>query len=203
MTFDRIVLTACFVLVTGGCGREDARSPEPSHQPVPVVEPAGHDRVPKRPSNADVRAELEAAQAKDAAHAAGENPNAIAGDAGTTTRDTYAAAPGTDAADGGAPPAANVASDAERRDFETKARERIAKIDARARELQQKGTKLTATKKTSFETSFRRFTTDRTDAGSKVDALGRSGAGWKAARTSVERSLDDLEAALAKLDDQM
>lgn len=205
----------CFAVGSlAGCG--DGAS-EPPHSPAVEQRNAvphsthGPDAVPKRPSNADVRAELEAAQRKNGA---AKDPHEGAAGAMGTAADGGAPATGAadataSAADGGAgsnapdPNAAGSDTDADRRDFDTKARARLAQIDARAKELKQQGAKLASTKKTSFDSSWNRFAADRTDAEAKLGALGRSGAGWRAAKSGMERTLDALEAALAKMDDQI
>jgi hypothetical protein len=187
MNLDRLVVASALVgtpiFALAGCVHDasDVRSPDAEGATSTA---AAGDRVPVPPPSADVRAELEAAQRKDAPPAALADPE-VEVEAGAA-----AAAPVE-------------TSEVERRELEARSKERIAKLDARARELQQKRAKLRSTKKTTFETSLRRFTADRGYVAAKVDALARSGSGWKSARSSIERSLGDLEAALAKLDDQL
>lgn len=177
------------------CAQDGAQEPRFADSQVTPVAPAASEpaRVPQRPSNADIRAELEAAQRKDGSSLVAHGEPSAAEPGANATSDTNA--------DGGAGGAAE--ADPERRDFEAKTKERLARIDARAKDLRDRGGKLTATKKTSFDTGFRRFTADRSDAELKLGALAKSGAGWKTGKSNVERSLDDLEASLAKLDDQL
>ena len=210
MNLDRLALGTLFVLALAGCAHDASQEPRSAaaeRASSSVQDVAGGDRVPQQPPSADVRAELEAAQQKDARSAdvtgpTGALPTAPATAPAESNGDEAGAAPAAPVA-AAAAPAPVESSDAERRDYEAKTKERVARIDTRAKELLQRGAKLTATKRTSFETSFRRFTAERNDAGAKVDALGgRSGAAWKTAKGSVERSLDDLESTLARLDDQ-
>lgn len=193
-----LVVASLVAVAVAACadGAQEPRFPD-SQTAVPApIENGDATRVPQRPSNADIRAELEAAQRKDVsnvvAHGDGSNDAGATGNPGDTAN--------ANAADGGAAAPGDV--DAERRDFEAKMRERLARIDARARELKEKGAKLTATKKTSFEATLRRVTVDRSDVEAKLAALTRS-ATWKSSKSTVERSLDDLESTLAKLDDQI
>lgn len=190
-------------VVMAACAHDPRGEPRAMQAEVaPVAPPAATDqgRVPRQPPSEDVRAELEAAQRKNVssvvAHAdfgdegdGGANPNAAhAGDSSASV-----------GADGGA---AVSDVDLERRAFEVRARERLARIDARLKSVEEKRGKLTATKRTSFDTDLRRFTSNRADAEKRIGALARSGAGWKTAKGTVERSLDDLESMLSKLDDR-
>lgn len=195
-----------------GCGEGGAS--EPPHSPSVEQRNAvprsthGPDAVPNRPSNADVRAELEAAQHKKGSAKEPHEGAAGAGNDGGAAA-TGVVDPSASAADGGAganpsdPNAGGRDTDADRRDFDAKAGARLARIDARAKDLKRQGAKLTSTKKTSFDSGWNRFAADRTEADAKLGALGRSGAGWRAAKGGMERALDALEAALAKMDDQI
>lgn len=175
----------------------EARSAVAEVAPTAAPPDREQGRVPQQPPSADVRAELEAAQRKDGSNLiVHPDLHAEASDDGGAS--PTAADPSTSADMGATGPEA----DLERRAFEVKTRERLARIDARAKTIEEKGAKLTATKKTSFDTNLRRFTAARTDAETRLGALAKSGAAWKASRTNVERSVDELESMLSKLDDR-
>jgi hypothetical protein len=193
----------------GGCANDPSPAAPTASAMLPA--PAADDatRVPQRPPNEAIRAELEAAQHKGDDGAASANTNASGTAAASTDAD--GGAPATADPDGGttskAGPtnatanAANANVDLERRDYETKSRERLARIDTRAREAQQRGGKLTATKKTLFDTAYHRFADARADIETKLAAL--HGGDWKTAKANAERSFDDLEGTLTRLDDNL
>lgn len=196
------LVVASLVAFVAACA-DGAQEPRfPDAQPAAPVETGDTTRVPQRPSNADVRAELEAAQRKDVSSAVAHGDAGADAGASANAGDDANANANVNGADGGAPAPVDGDVDVERREFESKARDRLTRIDARARELKEKGARLTASKKTSFEATLRRVTTDRSDVEAKLRALSRS-ASWKASKASVERGLDDLESTLAKLDDQI
>ena len=86
----------------------------------------------------------------------------------------------------------------DRRDFDSKTKERLAKIDAKAKELSTKSAKLTGKKATDFKTQQTSYTTLRNDANAKVSGLASAtNDGWSAAKADVVKSLDDLDSALA------
>lgn len=85
----------------------------------------------------------------------------------------------------------------DRRDFDAKTTERLAKADAKAKELKTKSTKLTGKKAADFKGHFATFNTLRGEATSKVSNLGTSAnSEWSAAKTDLERRLDGLESTL-------
>lgn len=85
----------------------------------------------------------------------------------------------------------------DRRDFDAKTKERLAKIDAKAKELKTKGTKLTGKKAADFKAHQTAFNSQRTETGTKVTSLtSSSNDGWTSAKTDVEKQLDNLESAL-------
>ncbi len=90
---------------------------------------------------------------------------------------------------------ANLAQD--RRDFDTKTKERLAKIDAKAKELKTKSAKLTGKKAADYKTHSTAFTTSRTEAGTKASGLeASSNDGWATAKSDLEKKLDSLEGML-------
>ena len=94
---------------------------------------------------------------------------------------------------------ANLADD--RRDFDAKTKERLAKIDAKAKELKTKSAKLTGKKATDFKTRNATFTTQRAEANTKVSGLATStNDGWSTAKADVEKKLESLETTLDTMD---
>lgn len=85
----------------------------------------------------------------------------------------------------------------DRRDFDAKTKERLAKIDAKAKELKTKSVKLSGKKAADYKAHQSTFTSQRTETGTKVSSLtSSSNDGWSSAKTDVEKQLDGLEAAL-------
>lgn len=85
----------------------------------------------------------------------------------------------------------------DRRDFDTKTKERLAKIDAKAKELKSKSAKLTGKKATDFKTHETTFNNQRSEIGTKIASLdGTSNDGWAGAKTDVDQKLDYLEKAV-------
>lgn len=89
----------------------------------------------------------------------------------------------------------------DRADFDAKTKERLTKIDAKAKELKAKGAKLNAKKAADFKTHQTAFTTQRTEANANISALSTStNDSWAAAKTSVEKKLENLESALGNME---
>jgi hypothetical protein len=85
----------------------------------------------------------------------------------------------------------------DRRDFDAKTKERLAKIDAKAKELSAKSAKLTGKKAMDFKTQQTSYTSLRSDANAKVSGLASAtNDGWSAAKADVAKSLDDLDSVL-------
>jgi hypothetical protein len=85
----------------------------------------------------------------------------------------------------------------DRRDFDTKAKERLAKADAKVRELKTKSAKLRGPKASSFKTHHATFTTLRDEMSSKVTGLGAGGnAECPSAKAECEKKLDNVEATV-------
>jgi hypothetical protein len=85
----------------------------------------------------------------------------------------------------------------DRRDFSAKTKERLAKIDARAKELKVKSGKLTGKKAADFKMHHATFDTQRSDTTSAISsAEGSTNDGWSSAKTVVDKKLDELDAAL-------
>jgi|GEM_PF-6833087 len=100
--------------------------------------------------------------------------------------------------------AASTSTDGERRDYETKVRDRVVRLDAKAGDVRQRSARLTTTKKTEFEVGFRRFTAERSELETRLGALSRAtNESWRSAKAAVDKSLDDLESSLGKLDDRL
>lgn len=93
----------------------------------------------------------------------------------------------------------NMAQD--RRDFETKAKERLGKLDAKAQEMKTKSAKLVPAKKTTFNTNFTKYSTDRASANTKIQNLPTiANDNWQSAKKDLENSLDTLETQVDKLE---
>ncbi len=89
----------------------------------------------------------------------------------------------------------------DRHDFDVKAKERLAKADAKVRELKTKSAKLKGAKASSFNTHYATFTTLRDETSSKVNGLGASGnAEWSSAKAECEKKLDNVEATVASME---
>lgn len=89
----------------------------------------------------------------------------------------------------------------DRRDFDSKTKERLAKIDAKAKELKTKSAKLTGTKAADYKGHQTSFTTERTEVGAKVAGLASSSNdGWSTAKSDVEKKIDNLDSALSSME---
>ena len=89
----------------------------------------------------------------------------------------------------------------DRRDFDTKTKERLAKIDAKAKELKTKSAKLAGKKATDYKAHHTTFTTQRAEVNTKVSGLEAStNDGWSTAKNEVEKQLDALEATLGNME---
>jgi DNA repair exonuclease SbcCD ATPase subunit len=85
----------------------------------------------------------------------------------------------------------------ERRDFDTKTKERVGKIDARAKELKTKSAKLTGKKASDFKTRLATFNTQRGEVNGRVTSVTNSANdGWTPAKTDLEKKLDNCETTL-------
>jgi hypothetical protein len=89
----------------------------------------------------------------------------------------------------------------DRRDFDAKTKERLAKIDAKAKELKTKSAKLSGKKAADFKAHEATFTSQRSDAGTKIASLeSSSNDGWAAAKADVEKKLDYLTSAVEAME---
>jgi hypothetical protein len=92
----------------------------------------------------------------------------------------------------------------DRRDFGATAKERLAKIDAKAKELKTKSVKLTGKKATEFKAHYASFVPQRDAASTKVSTLdGATADGWSAAKTDVEKKLETLEGTLTSMESDL
>jgi len=92
----------------------------------------------------------------------------------------------------------NLAQD--RRDFESKAKERMTKIEAKAKELKTKSARLDAKKKGEFNQHMATFNTERSATSAKVSQLPAvTNEGWATAKKDVDASFDHMENTLDKL----
>ena len=89
----------------------------------------------------------------------------------------------------------------DRRDFGSKTKERLAKIDAKAKELKTKSAKLTGAKATSYKVQQTAFTKERVEVGTKVMGLeSSSNDGWSNAKAEVEKKVDSLDTILTSME---
>jgi hypothetical protein len=131
--------------------------------------------------NRDDRAELAKKQRQENAEARSGNQQDLSADQKDLTK-------------------AYASMDQDRRDFDTKSRERLAKLDAKAYELKDKSGKLTAAKKTNFTATWNQYSAERGDTNAKIDKLPQvSNDDWKVSKAKVEKNLDQLEATVDKL----
>lgn len=144
--------------------------------------------------------ELSADQQK--AHAAEQDKNAEATRKEETAKAESAGdknAATTDAKKDVAVAKADLAQD--RRDFDAKTKERIAKLDAKAKEIKTKSAKLTGKKATDYKALQTSFTKQRAEVDTKVAGLASSSNdGWASAKSDVEKKMDELESALTTME---
>jgi hypothetical protein len=89
----------------------------------------------------------------------------------------------------------------DRRDFDSKAKEQLAKIDAKAKELKTKSAKLSGTKAADYKAQQTSFTTQRTEVASKMMSLeSSSNDGWATAKADLEKKLEALESTLSGME---
>jgi hypothetical protein len=89
----------------------------------------------------------------------------------------------------------------DRRDFDTKTKERLAKLDAKVKELKTKSPKLAGKKAADYKAHQTTFTTQRADVNAKVTGLETStNDGWATAKKDVEKTLDSLETTLDNME---
>lgn len=88
----------------------------------------------------------------------------------------------------------------DRRDFETKSRERLTKADAKAKEYKAKSAKLPAGKKSDFNNNWTKYTSQKSESEKSVSGLAKvSNDTWSSNKPVVESSLDALEETVDKL----
>jgi hypothetical protein len=179
MNFNRIVTVCAFsvgIVSVVGCGSDPAKKVNTAETELTNEQQKAHSD--EQDKNAEATRKQETAHAESA------------GDKNTAT---------TDAKKDVAVAHADLAQD--RRDFDAKTKERLAKIDARAKELKTKGAKLTGKKAADFKGHQTAFTTVRGETNAKVSSLeSSSNDGWTAAKTDVEKKLENLESSLDSME---
>lgn len=99
---------------------------------------------------------------------------------------------------------ANAALTKDRSDTLTDAKARFAKADAKAQSAKNNSAKLPANKRTIFTNDWTLYTSKKAEVQSQINALPKtSNDNWKAAKTKLEKGLDDLESVSGRLDDHM
>ncbi|MBX3214200.1 MAG: hypothetical protein KF850_19355 [Labilithrix sp.] len=92
----------------------------------------------------------------------------------------------------------------ERSKVETDAKERLTKANAKAVEAKNKSAKVPANKRAKFNAEMNTFNTKKAEVQNRISNLSRSSnEEWKDAKAKLDKSLDDLEAAVDRLDDDM
>ena len=96
---------------------------------------------------------------------------------------------------------ANAALTKERQDTVTDSKARFAKADAKATSAKNNTGKLAADKRSIFTNDWQVYTQKKADAKSQIDALPKTtNDNWKAAKTKLDKSLDDMETSASNLD---
>lgn len=99
---------------------------------------------------------------------------------------------------------ANAALTKDRSDTLTDAKARFAKAEAKAQSAKNNSAKLPANKRSIFTNDWNLYTAKKAEVQTQINALpGTSNDDWKAAKTKLEKSLDDLESVSGRLDDHM
>ena len=89
----------------------------------------------------------------------------------------------------------------DRRDFDTKTKERLAKVDAKIKELKTKSPKLAGKKAADYKAHETTYTAQRAEVNAKVTGLGTStNDGWETAKKDVEKKLDSLETTVTNME---
>jgi hypothetical protein len=92
----------------------------------------------------------------------------------------------------------------DRRDFGATTKERLAKIDAKAKELKTKSVKLTGKKAADFKAHYASFLPQRDAASTRVSSLqSTTSDAWSAAKTDVEKKLEGLEGTLTGMESDL
>jgi hypothetical protein len=182
MNFHRIA-TACALTVSGfliaGCASDPGKKVNAAE--AELTDQKVEARGEERDSNAEATQRHESDHAESAAdkHAA-----------------TTDAKRNVDAAH------ADLAQD--RRDVDAKTKERIAKIDAKEKELKTKSSKLTGKKAADFKAHHAVFTNQRSEAGTKIAALETTSThDWASAKKDLEMRLGNLEDALTRMEQDL
>lgn len=92
----------------------------------------------------------------------------------------------------------------ERATFEADAKEKLNKLSAKALESKNKSGKLNASKQAKFNSTWSTYSNRKAAALQNIQALGTvSNDEWKAAKERVNKSLEDLDSSVSKLDDDL
>lgn len=96
---------------------------------------------------------------------------------------------------------ANAALTKDRADTLSDAKARFAKAEAKANSAKNNTGKLAANKRTIFTNDWDVYTQKKSAAKTQIDALpNTTNDGWKASKTKLEKTLDDLEDSASNLD---
>jgi hypothetical protein len=134
----------------------------------------------KKPLSPGKRVELEAKQIEERATTKAEGTKSVA-----------------DAQESAAKARASL--DAERTKVEADAKARLSKADARLIEAKSKAGKLTGGKRAQFDSEVNTAEAKRTEIRDRLSNLTRASTSeWESAKTKLDKSLDDLDAALKR-----
>ena len=177
MTFSRITTVLTFALVgISGCAGDPGKKVNAAEAELTSEQQKAH--TAERDKNA------ESTSAQEAQHATAAADKTLA--TSDAKKDVSTAH-------------ADLAQD--RRDFDAKTKERLGKIDAKAKELKTKSAKLAGKKATDFKALYATFTTERGEATTKVSGLGSStNENWMATKADFEKKLDALETTLGSME---
>lgn len=93
------------------------------------------------------------------------------------------------------------AHDADRRNTEEWSRDRVAKASARATELQNKSSRVPPGKRGKFNTDMTMFQTRKAQVLSKINSLSATGTDeWKITKADLDRTIDEMDQALIRLE---
>jgi hypothetical protein len=139
----------------------------------------------QKPMTTEQRAELRSDQLQDRSELNAENKNDVAEADKDVTN-------------------AHAAMQKERTTVETDAKARFNKADAKAWEAKTKSGKLPAAKKPRWSADWTTYTAKKSEVQNRLGALSSaSNEQWKESKAKLEKSLDDLEAAVQRLNDDL
>jgi cell pole-organizing protein PopZ len=96
---------------------------------------------------------------------------------------------------------AKAAHDADRKGTEEWSREHVQKATARVSQLQTQVSRIPPMKRGKYNTDMAAFSTRKAEVLSRINSLNATGTDeWKTAKAALDRAIEDLDAALARLE---